>query len=119
MLNQRLSLARRIASDINESERAADLMVCKIATLISGLSEARMATNVPASMGQDAFDNAGEAMALAMKLRSRLVAAHENLVTVRAQAGLGPYAIGDGSDCPPLPSEPTGEDKPLKLVSAA
>ena len=118
MLNQRLSAARRIAADIKDTERTADMMVGQLARLIAGLSEARIATNVAASVGQAAFVSAGEAMTLAMQLRGRLVAAHESLAMAKAETGLSAYAIGDGSDCPPVPAT-VGDAGPLRLVSGA
>ena len=56
MLNQRVSAAKKIASDLHLAEDAIDEAMIRIAQLAATLPTARRETNMSAIVGQEAID---------------------------------------------------------------
>ena len=103
MLNERLSAARKIASELHQAEDAIDEAMIRIAQLAVALPAARRDTNMSAIVGQEAVAKVAHALAAAGEVRQLLTDAHLALSATQKQVGLGTRMFGAGVK-PPEPS---------------
>jgi dGTP triphosphohydrolase len=103
MLNQRLSAAKKIASELHQAEDAIDETMIRIAQLAAALPAARRDTNMSAIVGQEAMAKVANALAAAGEVRQLLTDAHIALTATQKQVGLGTRMFGAGVK-PPEPS---------------
>lgn len=121
MLNERLSAARKIASDLHHAEDAIDETMIRIAQLAAALPAARRETNMSAIVGQDAMAKVANALAAAGEVRQLLTDAHLALTATQKQVGLGTRMFGAGVKPPASASlvEDGGDVVPLPLARAS
>lgn len=103
MLNERLSAAKKIASELHQAEDAIDEAMIRIAQLAATLPAARRDINMSAIVGQEALAKVAHALAAAGEVRQLLTDAHISLTVTQKQVGLGTRMFGAGVK-PPEPS---------------
>lgn len=96
MLNQRVSAAKRIASELHLAEDAIDEAMIRIAQLAATLPTARRETNMSAIVGQEAMAKVAQALAAAGEVRQLLTDAHLALTATQKEVGLGTRMFGAG-----------------------
>ena len=96
MLNQRVSLAKKIASELHGAEDAIDEAMIRIAQLAATLPAARRETNMSAIVGQEAMAKVAQALAAAGEVRQLLTEAHLALTVTQKEVGLGTRMFGAG-----------------------
>jgi len=96
MLNQRLSGAKKIASELHQAEDAIDEVMIRIANLAATLPTVRRDTNMSAIVGQEAMSKVAHALAAAGEVRQLLTDAHVALTVTQKQVGLGTRMFGAG-----------------------
>jgi len=96
MLNERMSAAKRIASELHAAEEAVDEVMIRIARLAGTLPMARRDTNMSAIVGQDAMAKVAQALAASGDVRQLLTDAHLALTATQKQVGLGARMFGAG-----------------------
>ncbi len=96
MLNERVSAARRIASELHQAEDAIDEAMIRIARLAATLPTARRETNMSALVGQAAVAKVAHALAAAGEVRQLLTDAHLALTVTQKEVGLGTRMFGAG-----------------------
>ncbi|MGH6649506.1 MAG: hypothetical protein ACREB7_00100 [Sphingopyxis sp.] len=96
MLNQRLSGAKKIASELHQAEDAIDEVMIRIANLAATLPTVRRDTNMSAIVGQEAMAKVAHALAAAGEVRQLLTDAHLALTVTQKQVGLGTRMFGAG-----------------------
>ena len=96
MLNQRLSAAKKIASELHQAEDAIDETMIRIAQLAATLPTARRDTNMSAIVGQEALAKVAQALAAAGEVRQLLTDAHLALTVTQKEVGLGTRMFGAG-----------------------
>ncbi len=96
MLNQRVSAAKKIASDLHMAEDAIDEAMIRIAQLAATLPTARRDTNMSAIVGQEAMSKVANALAAAGEVRQLLTDAHLALTVTQKEVGLGTRMFGAG-----------------------
>ena len=96
MLNQRLSGAKKIASELHQAEDAIDEAMIRIANLAATLPTVRRDTNMSAIVGQEAMSKVANALAAAGDVRQLLTDAHLALTVTQKQVGLGTRMFGAG-----------------------
>lgn len=96
MLNQRLSGAKKIASELHQAEDAIDEVMIRIANLAATLPTVRRDTNMSAIVGQEAMSKVAHALAAAGDVRQLLTDAHLALTVTQKQVGLGTRMFGAG-----------------------
>ena len=96
MLNQRLSGAKKIASELHQAEDAIDEAMIRIANLAATLPTVRRDTNMSAIVGQEAMAKVAHALAAAGEVRQLLTDAHVALTVTQKQVGLGTRMFGAG-----------------------
>ncbi|WP_260580426.1 hypothetical protein [Sphingopyxis sp. PET50] len=96
MLNQRLSGAHKIASELHQAEDAIDEVMIRIANLAATLPTVRRDTNMSAIVGQEAMAKVAHALAAAGEVRQLLTDAHLALTVTQKQVGLGTRMFGAG-----------------------
>ena len=121
MLNERLSAARKIASDLHQAEDAIDETMIRIAQLAAALPAARRDTNMSAIVGQEAMAKVANALAAAGEVRQLLTDAHLALTATQKQVGLGTRMFGAGVKPPASASlaEDGGDVVPLPFARAS
>ena len=119
MLNERLSAAKKIASELHHAEDAIDETMIRIAQLAAALPAARRDTNMSAIVGQEAVAKVAHELAAAGEVRQLLTDAHIALTATLKQVGLGTRMFGAGVKPPASASlaEDNGADVvPLSLA---
>lgn len=96
MLNERVSAAKKIASELHEAEDAIDEAMIRIARLAATLPTARRDTNMSAIVGQAAMSKVANALAAAGEVRQLLTDAHLALTVTQKEVGLGTRMFGAG-----------------------
>lgn len=96
MLNERVSGAKRIASELHEAEDSIDETMIRIARLAATLPTVRRDTNMSAIVGQEAMGKVAHALAAAGEVRQLLTDAHLALTATQKQVGLGTRMFGAG-----------------------
>ena len=96
MLNERVSAAKKIASDLHQAEDAIDEAMIRIAQLAATLPTARRDTNMSAIVGQTAMSKVANALAAAGEVRQLLTDAHLALTVTQKEVGLGTRMFGAG-----------------------
>jgi dGTP triphosphohydrolase len=96
MLNERVSAAKKIASDLHLAEDAIDEAMIRIAQLAATLPTARRETNMSAIVGQAAMSKVANALAAAGEVRQLLTDAHLALTVTQKEVGLGARMFGAG-----------------------
>ena len=109
MLNERMSAAKKIASDLHQAEDAIDDTMISIARLAATLPTARRDTNMSAIVGQEAMAKVAQALAAAGEVRQLLTDAHLALTATQKQVGLGTRMFGAGVK-PPASGSLTDDD---------
>lgn len=94
MLNQRLNAARAINAQLQITERAIDNAVTEAAALAACMPRARMEANIAAEVGHAALERSAAAFAALIRARGEIIAAHQELSTVKGSVGLGAMALG-------------------------
>ncbi len=96
MLNERVSAAKKIASELHQAEDAIDEAMIRIAQLAATLPTARRDTNMSAIVGQEAMAKVANALAAAGEVRQLLTDAHLALTVTQKEVGLGTRMFGAG-----------------------
>jgi dGTP triphosphohydrolase len=96
MLNQRVSAAKKIATELHRAEDAIDETMIRIAHLAATLPTARRETNMSAIVGQEAMAKIANALAAAGEVRQLLTDAHMALTVTQKEVGLGARMFGAG-----------------------
>ena len=111
MLNERLSAAKKIASELHQAEDAIDETMIRIAQLAATLPTARRDINMSAIVGQEAMAKVANALAAAGEVRQLLTDAHIALTATQKQVGLGTRMFGAGVKPPSATLVEADEDR--------
>src|SRR3546814_16174448 len=90
MLNERISAAKQIASELHAAEEAIDEVMIRIARLAGTLPAARRDTNMSAIVGQDAMAKVTRALAASGEVSQLLTDAPLEPPANPQRVGLGP-----------------------------
>jgi len=120
MLNERVSAAKKIASELHHAEDAIDETMIRIAQLAATLPTVRRDINMSAIVGQEAMVKVANALAAAGEVRQLLTDAHLALTATQKQVGLGTRMFGAGVK-PPAASlvEQGSNDEAARLAHAS
>jgi hypothetical protein len=94
MLNERVRAATMVARQLSPAEADIDTAMASLSALMTAMLAARAEANLSPCVGQEAFDNVGEATALLFKARSKVIDAHLSLHQVQADIGLAQRYFG-------------------------
>jgi hypothetical protein len=86
MLNDRLTAARDIQTEIKTAEAAIDDALASLGRLTGKLVETRREFEIGLDVGAKAFDRIGEATALICQVRAKVLGVHSVLSDVRETA---------------------------------
>ena len=100
MLNDRLTAARQVATELFSLERDLESTLLGLNRLSSAIVKGRRAARMPITVGQSSLGELAGANALLVEVRARIAAAHAELAKERLNAGLRQYAMGDVDECP-------------------
>jgi hypothetical protein len=100
MTEKNLPIARRVAAQLFETERALDGALSSAATLAGYLPQARQEVQLSAAVGQDAIEELLQTMVVIGEARRRLVATHQALANVQGRMGLRERNYGAFIDKP-------------------
>lgn len=117
MLNERLSAAKKIASELHQAEDAIDETMIRIAQLAATLPTARRDINMSAIVGQEAMAKVANALAAAGEVRQLLTDAHIALTATQKQVGLGTRMFGAGVKPPEASLVESGEDRGMAEIA--
>lgn len=95
MLNQRLDVARKVATSLWEAELQMDTSVCQAGDLISAVARARSEAKLGAGVTQEALELLGESMNSLLRSRRQMVDAHQQLDVIRRHMNLPTISWGD------------------------
>lgn len=115
MLNQRLTVARTITTNLIGLERQIDDALVMHGQLQIALIEGRRSANLPLDAGQGGLDKVTEAAASLVAARKAMNEAHYAFRAVRDQLRLPVHAYGDTGDSP----DQFSPSATLALVGAA
>jgi hypothetical protein len=116
MLKQRREAAEKVATHLFAVEAGVDEAITRAAQFTTAMIEARVEAKLSAVVGQAELALASRATALMVEARQLIVDAHKQLAQTRIDVGLREVGFGDSSECPPLPTETTGNQH-LKIVA--
>jgi hypothetical protein len=100
MTNRNLPLAREVARQLMDAERAIDHAFQATAQLAAFMPHARLEANASAELGQAAFDRAAAAMTMLSGARREIVATHVALAETQVKLGLSVRNFGGFVDKP-------------------
>ncbi len=103
MPRHRREVATQVAENLFEAEAALDGALAKVAGLMGTMPLARQEARVAACVGQSAIDHVAAAITALSTARREMVAAHEALLEVQGQIGLGAVNFGGGFIKPDYP----------------
>lgn len=95
MLNERLEVAKKVASSLWDTELQIDTSVCHAGDLISAVARARADAHLAAGVTQDTLELLGESMNSLLRSRRQLVDAHDRLDVIRRHMNLPTISWGD------------------------
>ncbi len=102
VLRERRDATDRVTIEFLKAEAAVDQAAMLAASCVSTLLQQRVAANLPVGTGVAALQMISQASLDIINARQRFVEAHQALVQVRADIGLGQfYGYGDTAECPP------------------
>jgi hypothetical protein len=94
MRNERVRAATMVARQLTPAEADIDTAMTSLAALTTAMLAARAEANLSHCIGQDAFDDIGEATALLFKVRSKVIDAHQCLHQAQTDIGLRELSFG-------------------------
>ena len=94
MRNERIRAASMVARQLAPAEADIDTAMTSLSALTTAMLAARAEANLSPCVGQDAFDNIGEATALLFKARSKIIDAHHSLHQAQSDIGLRELNFG-------------------------
>lgn len=100
---KRVSVAKGLAAQLHHTEEAIDTALTEAAQLIEAYVTSRRAVRMSTIVGGDVHNNTLQAMLALNTAQQYMSAAHEGLVRVQGQAGIGHVAIVHPDDKPPPP----------------
>lgn len=118
MLNERVSAAKKIATELHQAEDAIDEVMIRIANLAATLPTARRETNMSAIVGQEAMSKVAHALAAAGEVRQLLTDAHLALTVTQKEVGLGTRMFGAGVKPPAALLDEGSNDQAAAGVAA-
>jgi len=104
MLNDRLAVAKDVASQLLPAESDLENAIVHASRLTIAVVEGRRKARLPITVGQEALDHVAVATAQLIQARGRLGCAHVALRAAKEEIGLRTVAMGDLWDCPPATS---------------
>ncbi|MGU3389933.1 sigma factor-like helix-turn-helix DNA-binding protein [Sphingomonas sp. M1A8_2b] len=119
VLKERRNATDRVTIEFLKAEAAVDQAAMLAASCVSTLLQQRIAANLPVGTGVAALQMISQASLDIINARQRFVEAHQALVQVRTDIGLGQfYDYGDTAECPPNEGA-LRADTPLRLAAVA
>ncbi len=94
MSKQRRDAVSQVAESLLATETAIDSALSTTAEFVGMMPVARQTARLSAVVGQDAMDQAMQALMALNEARRAIVAAHKALADVHEQIGMGPVAFG-------------------------
>lgn len=108
MLNERLSAAKAVASELFPAEQELDNAIVHASRLVIAVVENRRRAKLPITAGQEGLSRAMNAAAHLVEARAELGAAHAAFRETKDEIGLRAVAVGDLWDCPKQQSSLAG-----------
>ncbi|KQO06835.1 MULTISPECIES: hypothetical protein [unclassified Sphingomonas] len=119
MLKERRTATDAVTQQFLKAEAAVDEAAMLAASCVATLLQQRVAANLPVGTGVAALQMISQASLDIINARQRFVEAHQALVQVRTDIGLGQfYGYGDTAQCPPNEGALRAET-PLRLAAVA
>jgi hypothetical protein len=113
---ERTRAAELVAANLFPAEADIETAFISLSSLATAFLQARAAAKLPHGVGQDAFDQIGEATNHIFKARSKLIDAHRSLHQAQKDIGLREVSFGPSQDF----MVPTGlDEEPVKAVASA
>lgn len=106
---KKLNIARALTAQLHATEEAIDTALNEAAHLIEIYISSRRAINMSTIIGTQTHAHTLEAMRALNTAQIHMGAAHESLVSIQTQVGLGAHAMGPSDK----PERGGPEDKPL------
>ena len=104
MLNDRLAVAKEVASQLLPAETDLENAIVYASRLTIAVVEGRRKARLPITIGQEALGHVAAATAQLVQARGQLGRAHLALRAAKDEIGLRTFAMGDLWDCPPSTS---------------
>ncbi|MBB5707664.1 hypothetical protein [Sphingopyxis panaciterrulae] len=96
MLKERLALAKKVATQVQETEAAIDAAIAKMGELVTLLPEAQAAAKLSPVVSDASFGYLHLAIAGLFDGRANMVALHNELSSVKDKMGLRNVIVGTG-----------------------
>ena len=96
MPKERLALAKKVATQIHETEAAIDAAIAKLGALVTLLPEAQVAVKLSPVASDASFGYLQLAIAGLFDGRANMVALHNELSSVKDKIGLRNIVVGTG-----------------------
>lgn len=104
--------AMRLRRDLTAAEKAADELLLSLASIQATIVSARIETDVPMNMGQDAIIRLHRSMGQAVGAQTDLFRVHECLANIGREV-----MIGDEPYCPPSVGLDDSEDSVARIAA--
>ncbi len=102
MKKERTQAATMVADCLMPTEASINAVVGNLAALTTAMLNAITVGNLPIATAKDAFDRLGEANAMAIQMRSKVLDLHASLNEAKSDIGLREVSFGAWQDCPPM-----------------
>ena len=97
---KKINVARALASQLHTTEEAIDTALTEAAHLIETYVTSRRAVRMSTVISGDVHHNTLQAMLALNAAQQHMTAAHDGLIEVQAQIGLGDVMVGEPDDKP-------------------
>jgi hypothetical protein len=105
MLNQRLTVAQKVASELFPAEADLESAIVHAARLAIAVIEGRQTAKLPITAGQEGLALVSRATAKLVDAGGDIGAAHVAFRETQEEIGLRAVAFGDVHECPPKTAE--------------
>lgn len=103
MLKERLAIAKKLATEVQEAEAAIDNAIAKVGVLMVSLPEAQAKAKLSSVASDDVFGHMNAAVAGLLGGRTSIVAMHNELASMKDKVGLRNVVVGIGDGAKLVP----------------
>lgn len=103
MLKERLAIAKKLASEVQEAEAAIDHAIAKVGALMVSLPEAQAKARLSSVASNDVFTHMNATVAGLLGGRTSMVAMHNELASIKDKVGLRNVVVGIGDGAKLVP----------------
>jgi len=103
MLKERLAIAKKLATEVQEAEAAIDNAIAKVGVLMVSLPEAQAKAKLSSVSSDDVFGHMSAAVAGLLGGRTSIVAMHNELASIKDRVGLRNVVVNIGDSVKVVP----------------